>query len=705
MKNYLCLLLVFLLIFSVRTLRAQAEPVSKTMQPTQAARLNETLIRRSLTDYSFPPELDAAAESCREDGPEECFFRYKTFENSENAAVRAAANTELAFLSMQAGRGKEAVKYAQAALSAAPSAPFVNLSAGWTYLSAGEYKKARESFKNLSFLTSDFEFTSAARLGDAIAAFYLKDKKAAMDNFFYVYTSYPYMISFAAEMLGRVTYAFGGKTKLHAVTTFSEQALKHDARNLPALKLQAESYQKAKDYLRAWQTYAMLLSTDPGDAVAEKRLNSLTKKTKTGKSVLPSNKMDLPLVAEYTPSPSRSVKIALYADAAAKPAGLREFEIVSFGRTKIISGGVERYTIDANAGRKLVFEPEAGGVLLRDAWGNADFASGSEFIIQPEEGKTILIKNVRAASVHRTDLGDKEIKGSIIVAPSEEGMVLVNKVPVEDVIGALMYGAAQNLEGPETLAALVIAGRSYLYELIKNPRALEYDITDNEPNIKFDGVNMGSSRLQDAVRATGNMVIAGMSGDFYQNCGPLTESNVQNTQNRLRWTFSPANVFKYMLSNPTETLLSAPQDDTLWSPIKWIYKYDAKDIERRANAIKEIGKIKAVFPSKQTAYGRTLELTVEGKKDTLVLSGRQIADVLGAGTTRSDYFALIPLYKGKKLREVILFGSDTGSGRGLCAAGAAGLEQKGNRQGVIINYYFPFSRVTYAPLPTANESY
>lgn len=688
---------LFLIIFTLLPSALQAQNAQSGLAFKPDIKLNEAMIKKTLMHYTQPPVLARASQKCRELSMEECFFLYKPFENEANSALASQANLELAFISLQLARPKDALFYIDAAALRAPGDAFISLSKGWVYFSAGKYKQAADIFSKLTFLTANFEYVSSARLGLALSKFYLKDKQQAMEDFLYIYSTYPFMISFASEMLGRVTYEHGGKEKLHAVGIFEEQALGHDIKNISALQLLALAYEEQNIPVTALQYYAMLYTMDRSDIATKKKIDKLSKQFPLINKYISYAKFNEPILETYKPAPpSTQMRIALYADAGQNIAPVQEFDIMSNGRFTV--GGGESTSAFTNAPlalKKVVYNKDTQSVVVKDSWGNIDFASQKPFLIQSAANNTLLIKNVSAPDIFFTDFSDKEIKGNLLVAPEEDGLLLVNLVPVEDALPSLLYSTAQNMAGAEALKALAITARSFIYNLLKTPESDWYDFTDNHPNIKFSGVNMESPALQAAVESTRSMVLSNAQAAFYQNCAPVSENKALNSLEDIHFSYSPANVFKYMLSNPTETLLSAPSDDTMWSAVKWIYKYDVKDIERRANAIAPVGKINAVTPLKMSPKGRTLALKIDGSKGSLELDEEEMLQVLGARTTRSNFFFIIPLYNGTKLKELLVFGADTGAGRGLCVAAGAGLEERAYKYPAILNYFFPGERIIY----------
>jgi peptidoglycan hydrolase-like amidase len=89
-----------------------------------------------------------------------------------------------------------------------------------------------------------------------------------------------------------------------------------------------------------------------------------------------------------------------------------------------------------------------------------------------------------------------------------------------------------------------------------------------------------------------------------------------------------------------------------------------------------------------------LALEVVGSRATAALEGEDVvAAVLSPGSLRSGLFGLQPLYRGKYLRRLVVWGAGTGDGRGLCVAGALGQATLGRGWREILRSYFPGTEI------------
>ena len=201
-------------------------------------------------------------------------------------------------------------------------------------------------------------------------------------------------------------------------------------------------------------------------------------------------------------------------------------------------------------------------------------------------------------------------------------------------------------------------------------------------------------KLLDASKISGEIRLTQAQAGAYNSCGVVTANTVANTAQKPAYVFSPANVSRYLLSNPPTDLFARPQDPTQWAAIKWIYLYEAADIEDRIGYVADIGKLRAITPTRLSPNGRILAMRFEGSKDSYeATTPQEISFILSAGTMRSNFFDVVPLYKGKDIHDVLVRGYDTGLGEGLCLRGAEGLAKQGTDYQGIIKYYFPEARI------------
>ncbi len=671
--------------------------VSKSTLVTRIdMQLGENIIHSNVLDYKQPPDLAAIGEKCRTDGPESCFVLYKAYENAAQAPVAAQANVELSVLSLQRGQVKQALQYIDRAAQLSPEDPFIELTRGWTLFAAGKYKKARQSFANMLYLTADFEYASSAKLGTALSYYFEGNHKAAAKDFQYIYTSNPYLISFAAYMMGQIAARDSQSQKLAPV--FLEQSLSHDTRQYPALELLAALSEKNKAKpLASFQYYSTLYSLDPDDKTARQKLTQYAEKlNKKPEDYLFYVRLDKPIVQELTVPPSTPVRMALYADRWQTPTALQSIAVMPSGVMTVTDEKLGQVLKSPSfVTRVLDFNADTKSVDVKDGRGHVEFSARRPFVLRTDKpGKTILVKNARAEDVFVTDFSDKEIAGSLRVIPTEKGMLLVNETETEQLIPALLALQARHVKEPAALRALAVVFRAALQEAASQRTDAPYQITDNDVYFKFKGINLTVQAQIDAAKESRGLELSGTDLGYYSACGTVSYDQTANTAHRPDYQYSPSNLSKYMLSNPPADLYAAPDDPTQWSAIKWVYLYDGKEIAQRLNARSKFGQLRAMIPLTLSPNGRVLSMRFEGSQGDYVTDNEQeTLYILGAGTLRSGFFDFVPMYQGKNITRVLVRGYDTGTGVGLCVAGAEGLARDGQDYQGIIKYYFPAARI------------
>ena len=431
------------------------------------SKLNETLLHKTVLNYSLPPEIEDAAQTCMQGG-DDCYFAFKTFENASDPKVAAAANVELAVLALQRGLVKQSLAHIEKAGQLNPDDPFTELTHGWILLSAGKYKKAHETFDHLLYLSADLEYVSSAKLGGALALYLAGQKDKAAEQLQYLYVSNPYTISFVSYMLGRIASETKAAKKMAPV--FLQQSLAHDEKNYAAAELFAKLSEKEKDKLRSWQYYATLYSLDPqNEALAAKVRKYSEDLGQKSIDYLFYLRLEQPIVHEMKTVPSEKVKMALYANHQQIPQELQQISVVASG-TFAISDETrgEILKVPSYIEKKIEFNPQTGGVDFKNSRGQVEFSALRPFMLTlSNPDKTLLVKSARAENIFAADLSDKELKGSLLILPTPTGFKLINEVYSEDLIPALLATRVQDMTQTSALEALAVVLRSALLQTVE----------------------------------------------------------------------------------------------------------------------------------------------------------------------------------------------------------------------------------------------
>lgn len=662
-------------------------------------KLNNAIIRKSVLTYFDAPELKEAQTLYQSGQQNKALGVYENISINEDfsSQVRLQAALNAAVINLQRSEYKNALKNADAALKINPNNPFSQLLKIWIYSAWGKIKETKKEADNLLFLTADFEYLASSKLALAHAYFNAGKGIQAMDILQNLYGTDPYLISHSAYLMGRLSV----KDKPAAQALF-EQALAHDGSNCAAQKYQAEMQYKLKQYIPAWQSYASLFILDKTDKKSAKRLKKLSKRLKgSPEDYLFYTKLSEIYTKKPEPNQSQTVRVGLFSDYKANLTPLQSFNFMP-GTDFVIKAESLGTVItgEAYTPKNISFDKEHKGVHIQNKWGAADFSTKRPFVITlNKEGYSFLVKDAKAEDAFSANLGDKELKGSLLVIPAENGMILINHTSLDDVLPALLMSLTRGIKTPAALEAAATVLRTALVRRLSSSKDAIFDVPDNTPRINYGGVNMESQFVRNASKNTAGKILAEASyeGDLpapaqteiYRSCSSASEDGPRNTQDKTNYSFSPVNLFKFMISNPPKDLYSAPEDPTLWSSVKWAYLMPLKEIQKRLNSLYKIGSLKYFEPAKTTPYGRIETMRFTGSKKTVEIPFEEANFILAAGTLKSPFFTFIPFKKN-----VLILGSDTGAGKGLCIDGAYGLAKQGKTAEEILKYYYPDLEIT-----------
>ncbi len=650
-------------------------------------KLNEEVLTKTVLAYGMPQNLTEDNKWFLAGDTEKTLEELSKHENS------ALAQAEIALIYLQRRDYKKAQKALNNALKIEPQTPIYNLLQVWLYAAQNKIKEAQKTYDNMLFLTSDFEYLASGKLALAQAYFNKKKFDKAGTILQDIYSNDPYKISHAVYLIARIYFANGNKK---AAQTLFEQALEHDGSNyMPQLYLARTQY-KLKQYIPSWQSYASLFILDGKNKEAKKYLQKLSKHINgEAQDYLFYSRLTEMFIKNAEPDKSAPLKIGLYSAPNGMLTDITGFTF-STSSPYTIKDDKRGFVMKADAfvAKNIIFDKNNKGVHIQNKWGTYDFSTKNPFIIDLEDKKlSMIIKDAKADNIFATNLGDKELIGSLLVIPTDDGMQLVNITSVEETVAPLLTTALHGVREQAILEAMAIATRTRLYNIINLTADFDFNIPDNVPEFNFGGNNMVSFLARKAAEATKNKVLLTNENELalaktYQACGTVTENGIKNTGKTFDFKPSALNIFKYMFSNPPADLLSAPQDPTQWSEIKWIYAIPIKDIQMRLKQNFNIGKLKYFEVADFSDTGRVLAVRFVGSKKTIELPFKEANFVLSANTLRSDFFTFIPFKK-----EVLFIGTDTGSGSGICIAGAIGLARKQKAASDILNYYYPSYKI------------
>ena len=645
-------------------------------------KLNEDILRKSVLAYENNPALKEAFDLYRQGNIEQSLQLLE-----EETSAEAFANAALIYL--QKGSYPQALKAINKAeeFKNNEEDPVYQLIKIWIYAAQNNYSQAEKEYHKLLFLTADFEYVYNAKLALATAAFFAKKYKEIPPLLENIYSSNPYAISHAAYLIGRVLF---DKKNYSSAQTLLSQALLHDNNNYSALLHYGLTQEKLKLFIPAWQVFANILILDYQDKFALNKTKQLSKYLKNRPSAyMFYTKLDEIFTKEPSSVQGALVRVGLFSNSEGQLEPVQEF-MFNAGEDFIVEDEKIGTVLSAPAltPKTITFNQESRSVDIKNKWGHKEFSTKRPFALKMKKaGAAFLIKEPSTENIFKTNLGDKELKGTLLVIPRETGMYLINYTTLEDILPSALTYFSKGQKDQNTLNALAIILRTQIVSTLAKTTQNLFDLPDNTKDFFYGGINMQSEANINAAQQTQNQILVDRETNkpalvqVYQACSYLTDAGVKNTEQNFDYTFSPLNLFKYMISNPPKDLVSAPQDPTQWARIKWIYMFPVKAMQTRLNFA-----FKTLVPAKMDSFGRIEEMTFKNENKEKTLPFKEANFVLALGTLRSNFFFYIPV---NKAGEYLFLGTDTGLGQGLCIDGLAGFSKQEKPYQEILKYYYP----------------
>jgi stage II sporulation protein D len=644
------------------------------------------------------------------------------------AAPKPEANEALSL--RDAGKPEAALPLWIKASLADGSDGFVWNQRAWASLALGRTREAKESFEKAVDRSSTTATQAEANLGLGLAALLNDQPKAALAPLRRASIAGPYAIA-AASMLTAEAAARMGDRQTNL--SYLRQALDVDPYDREALRALARLLDKIGDNRGAWLTARRALSLEPKDADAMRILkrnasfivgdpDEASGVRRIARPVLNPAGDDLPL-----PAVPRDIRVGLFGGPDGRPATMTRCYLMMNSDFKVTASafGVMRDNGNALDQWEIEARPETGVVEVRDSARNLLFVSKQPFKFVPSSRRSsVLIKSPRIADVVGVDLGDREVRGSVEVVPNPWGFRLIQEAPLELYLYGVVSLALPDGSPPEAFKAQAVVSRTAaLWAIGHHPQNLErFDLLDDRSTQSSIGVSGEMHAAAEAVVATEGMVL-GENGlvaraPQHEDSGGRTEdgkasgepgmeslvSVVDAAQPLADWT-TPLDLERFVHDAPPSGLFSEAASGQPASAARWMRVLDAKDLRERSDAVKKIGRLRSVRVAGRTATGRVKALEAVGADGSVVFTGfAAIQDFLSPGSLRSNLFTLQPIYDGKNLSRLIVWGAGTGSGLGFPRVGAVGQAALGASWRNILKRYFPqfeIRDVNHPPAPAA----
>ena len=259
--------------------------------------------------------------------------------------------------------------------------------------------------------------------------------------------------------------------------------------------------------------------------------------------------------------------------------------------------------------------------------------------------------------------GSTGVRGDVVALVERGRLLLVNVLPLEDYVVAVLGGEMPPSFPLEALRAQAVAARTYALhkklETLDEPFHLGSSVLAQV----YGGLERETPKTREATDSTRGQVLTfelqPIEAYFHSSCGGQTETGLQALQRDLPYLQSvPCPCGRHPATAWTTTLSAQQLEDVLGQQAR--------------------GEVKVLS---KTSTGRVRRLQVGSR----VLDGVEFRQRLGYERVRSLLFEVVPDGKGG----VRLTGRGFGHGAGLCQWGAKLMADSGKSYREILLHYYP----------------
>jgi len=275
------------------------------------------------------------------------------------------------------------------------------------------------------------------------------------------------------------------------------------------------------------------------------------------------------------------------------------------------------------------------------------------------EGPAVRFRTSDTAHVLRA--GNIEVRGEVVALPKGSRVLLVNVLPLEDYVAAVLGGEMPVNFPLEALKAQAVAARTYALQRKIEALGQPVHLGSSVLAQVYGGVNRENPRTRAATAATAGQILtwqlAPIEAYFHSSCEGSTETGLDALGRDL----------PYLQSVSCEC---RPGPSTRWKA-----DLDAGALERAFGGRGEL-RVAARTPT-----GRVRRLELGGRS----LSGVEFRQRLGYDRVRSLAFDVSPTSDGG----AHLTGRGLGHGAGLSQWGAKEMADSGQDYKAILGHYYP----------------
>ena len=349
-----------------------------------------------------------------------------------------------------------------------------------------------------------------------------------------------------------------------------------------------------------------------------------------------------------------------------------------------------------------------GGLIVEDETGRAEYGENEHVVFGSNEKiKTIIPKisedKMKIHSIER-GYGTPSYRGTIVLYPSDKGIAIVNELPLEEYLCAVVPSEMPASYHMEALKAQAICARCYAYNQTRNISYPEYNAhVDDSVSFQVYNNSKEQERSTEAVMETEGQML--WYGDQVAMTYFYSTSSGESTSVEA-WGTKLIDANQYLKG----VTISDDNGDDYEENLAW-YRWTAKvpkdTMEKlvEKNSEKDIGSLKSVEITKKGSGGVVLEIKISGTEDFVtVKTENKIRKVLGGDGYKIkkqdgktvDSMKLLPsaFFDIEKSGDYfIINGGGYGHGIGMSQNGANELAKSGKSYKEILEFFYPGTKV------------
>ncbi len=324
-------------------------------------------------------------------------------------------------------------------------------------------------------------------------------------------------------------------------------------------------------------------------------------------------------------------------------------------------------------------------VTPEDPW----LADGAVTITPKEKGGTFTLPELKRAQ-------EKPVyAGEFVIEKRAEGLQVVNVLPLETYLRAVVPSEMPADYPMEALKAQAICARTYALKHLEQGRGtLEGADLDDSVSYQVYNNQAGNERTDQAVKETRGKVLT-RDGALIDALYYSTSCGIDLSEDR-----SAEAVFGAFIS----AVGSADYEkDEPW--YRWSARFTLEELTRLTAGEEPVGAVTGISVLSREKSGVIEKLEIRGEQGRRVIAGeyaiRRLLQTDHAGVTLQDgskapnigmlpsaFFYLTPEYADGRLEGYLLTGGGYGHGKGMSQNGARHMADAGRKCGEILRYYF-----------------